>query len=214
MIYLAIGLVIIAAICLILGLFWTRARIFLLVASFLALANSYAAAPLNWISFAKGSGFWLSPLFPKTPAIPLEKLALPTDSPETIIQKMGCFVCHKIPHIPQSRQSDYGPLLIPGATAPRWIESPEYQERVKSGKAKATTPREYIVESILYPDAFVIPGYSDKDDTERSLMYPHYAERFTQGGLDKLTDYLLTLDVQAAVEDGLIFAHQPPPKKE
>jgi hypothetical protein len=208
MIYLAIGLGIVAAICLVVGLFWSRARVFLLVISFLALANSYAAAPLNWISFAKGSGFWLSPILPRTPPIPLEKLALPTDSPESIIQKMGCYVCHKIPRIPLSRQSDYGPILIPGTMAPRWITSSIYQERVKAGKAKATTPREYISESILNPDAFIVPGYSDKNDPEKSLMYPHYAERFTQSGLEVLVNYLLTLDVQAAVQDGLIVGHQ------
>jgi hypothetical protein len=208
MIYLAIGLVIVAAICLILSPFWARARVFLLVASFLALANSYAASPLNWISFVKGSGFWLIPILSRTPPIPLEKLALPTDSPEAIIQKMGCYVCHKIPRIPLSRQSDYGPILIPGTMAPRWITSSIYQERVKAGKARATTPREYIIESILDPDAFIVPGYSDKNDLEKSLMYPHYAERFTQGGLEVLADYLLTVDVQAAVQDGLIFGHQ------
>ncbi len=207
MIDVAIGLIIVAVLCLLSALFWKRARIFLFFACFIALANSYAAAPLNWISFVKGSGFWIAPILPKTPPIPLEKLALPTDSPKTIIQKMGCYVCHKIPGIPQSRQSDYGPLLIPGTTASQWMTSPDYQERVKEGKAKATTPRDYIIESILNPDAFIVPGYSEKNLPEQSLMYPYYAERFTQDGVERLADYLLTLDIQAAVQDGLIVAH-------
>jgi hypothetical protein len=207
MIYLAIGLIVLSVICLLISMFWTRARVFLLVFSFLALANSYAAAPLNWISFVKGSGFWLTPILPRTPPIPVEKLALPIDSPKMIIQKMGCFVCHKIPGISQSRQSNYGPLLILGTTAHQWITSADYQARVKAGKAKATTPREYIIESILNPDAFIVPGYSDKSDPEKSLMYHYYAERFTQNGLEKLADYLLTLDAQAAVKDGLILGH-------
>jgi hypothetical protein len=210
MIYLAIGLIGLASICLLLAIFWTRVRIFLLVFSFLALANSYAAAPLNWISFVKGSGFWLTPILSHTPPLPLEKLALPTDSPKAIIQKMGCFVCHKIPGISQSRQSDYGPLLIPGTTAQQWVTSPDYQARVKAGKARATTPREYIIESILNPDAFIVPGYSDKSNPDQSLMYPHYAERFTRDGLERLADYLLTLDAQAALQDGLIFGHERP----
>jgi hypothetical protein len=212
MTYVSIGLITLGVLSLTLSLFWGWARTFLLILTFFALLNSYFAAPLSWKSFVAGGGFWLLPILPMDPPIPLQNLALPTESPETIMVKMGCHVCHKIPRIPQSRLSEYGPILIPGTTAPEWIKTKEYQDRVKAGRARATTAREYIMESILNPDAFVVEGYSDQRNPEVSLMYHHYPERFTQGALEKLTDYLLTLDVYAAVEDGLIFAHQSPPQ--
>ena len=38
-------------------------------------------------------------------------------------------------------------------------------------------------------------------------MYHHYQKRFTQGGLEVLVDYLLTLDVNDAMRDGFIIGH-------
>jgi hypothetical protein len=207
MMIVAVSLIFVSVISLVLSFFWARARALLLIVTFFALLNSFFSAPLNWMSFVQGSGFRLSAISPSDPPIELHKLALPTDSPEKIILKMGCHVCHKIPHIPQSRRSDFGPVLISGTTAARWMATEEYQERVRAGKANATTPREYVIESILDPDAFIVPGFTDPKDPEISPMYPHYAKRFTPGALEKLADYLLTLEVRAAVEDGLILAH-------
>lgn len=207
MIYAAVGLIISAAVCLVLALFWGKARAVLWIACGFALLNSYFAAPLNWMSFVKTGQFWLAPILPRDPPIPLDKLALPTDSPQAIIYKMGCHVCHQIPHIPESYQSNYGPLLIPGSVAQERIISEEYQAQVQTGKAKATTPRDYIMESILDPNAFIVPGYVAPENPDLYLMYPYYAERFTQGGLEKLADYLLTVDADDAVEAGLIVGH-------
>ena len=120
---------------------------------------------------------------------------------------MGCYVCHKIPYIPASRFSNFGPVLIPKTTAPLRLRSADYRDRVRNGKATATTAREYVMESILDPDAFVVPGYEDNEHPERSLMYHHYNKRFTPGGLEILVDFLLTLDVDTAVKEGLIFGH-------
>jgi hypothetical protein len=203
---LAIALITICGIALILCFFIRRFRTFLLITGLFALINSFIAAPLNWTSLVQGYGFWLSPISDTFP-VSIHKLALPTDTPNVIIQKMGCFVCHKIPYHAASRFSNAGPLLIPKTTAQARIETPEYQERVKMGRASATTAREYIIESILDPDAFIVPGYEKMSSPEESMMYPHYDKRFTKGGLEKLTDYLLTLDVKAAAQEGLIFAH-------
>lgn len=203
MIFLGAGLIALSGICVGLSFFWRRARTTLWIVSFFALLNSYLVAPLHWKSFLNGTGFWLAPLTPREPPPSLEKMALPTDSPESIILKMGCYVCHKIPHIPESYQSGYGPLLIPGTTAPRQIVSPAYQRQVKAGKAKAATPREYVIESILDPSAFIVPGFEDDQYPEISVMYPHYGERFTGAALEKLADYLLTLDANDAAKAGL-----------
>ena len=207
MLFTAIILIGVFFVSFILSFFMKRWRTYLLVTGFFALINSFIAAPLNWTSLAGGYGFRLTPISPSSPSVPTLKLALPTDTPEVIIQKMGCYVCHKIPHIAASRFSSVGPLLVLKTTAPTRITDPEYQARVAIGKARANTLREYIIESILDPDAFIVPGFEKADNPEESPMYHHYDKRFTQGGLEKLADFLLTLDVKSAAQDGLIFIH-------
>jgi len=207
MIYAAILLITISCFTLILAFFNKRWRAFLLVTSFFALINSSIAAPLNWMSLLSGYGFWLSPISSSFPPVPIDKLALPTDTPEDMIQKMGCHICHKIPHIPASRNSIVGPILIEKTMAPMRIASSEYQARVKVGKAHAISPREYVIESILDPSAFIVPGFEKKEGPDESPMYPHYANRFTRSGLEKLVAFLLTLDAKAAAQEGLMFAH-------
>jgi hypothetical protein len=117
-------------------------------------------------------------------------------------------VCHKIPYLPESRESDYGPIIINGSTSEMIIASPKYQEQVHTGIAKATTAREYIKESILTPSAYILPGYEDTKNPKHSPMYRYYGERFTEGGLEVLVDYLLTLTVEDAMNDGLIIGHR------
>jgi hypothetical protein len=207
MVYLAVSLILAAVVCFIWSFFWNRGRVGLWIIGLVSILNSFFAAPLNWMSFVQGTGFRISPIETTGAPVELQKLALPTDTPEQILLKMGCYVCHRIPRIPQSRQSHFGPLLIPGSTAAQWIGTEEYRERVRSGKAAAKTPREYIVESILQPDAFIVPGFSETNNPERSLMYQSYSQRFTRPALEKLADYLLTLDAHAAIQDGLVMGH-------
>ena len=205
--WISIGLLIIACVALILRFLVKRWKTFLWITAVFAILNSFVAAPKNWISLINGHEFWFRPITPTTPAIPIERLALPTDTPQVIIRKMGCYVCHKIPEIPESHFSSFGPLLIPKTIAPLRLTSPEYIAQVKENKANATTPEEYIQESILNPDAFIVPGYEDTKNPDISIMYHHYSRRFTQGALDVLTEHLLTLDVETAAKDGLVFSH-------
>lgn len=124
----------------------------------------------------------------------LKKTALLTDTPDVIIEKMGCFVCHKIPTISLATKGVIGPMLILKTNAEKRIASPEYQAAVREGKAKATTPREYVLESILNPGAFVVEGFSDG-------MPADYRSKFTVGALEKLADFLLTLDEEIALKE-------------
>lgn len=123
-------------------------------------------------------------------------VALDSDTPEQIVQKMTCFACHKIPGIAIAKTGMIGPLLIEKTNAPNRIKSAEYQKAVKEGKAHATTPREYIVESIMNPGAFIVPGFADD-------MIKDFSHKFTVAGLDKLVDYLLQQDAAAAIKDGM-----------
>jgi len=137
---------------------------------------------------------------PPQNAAPVSKkgppLALGSDTPAQIVQKMGCFVCHRIPTVPNAKIGSLGPLLVLKSSASRRIRSPEYQKAVSEGRAHATTEREYVIESILHPEAFQVPGFPDD-------MAKDYNTRFTVEAFDKLVDFLLTLDEETARREGL-----------
>jgi len=122
------------------------------------------------------------------------KTALIDDTPEEMIEKMGCFVCHKIPSVPIATIGVIGPVLALKDTAERRLKSPEYQLALKEGRVHARTPKEYVVESILHPGAFIVPGFRDR-------MLGDYELKFTVGGLEKLADFLLSLDESMLAED-------------
>ena len=124
------------------------------------------------------------------------KIAMQDDTPDQIVEKMGCFACHKIPGIAIAKIGMIGPLLIEGFNAPNRIKSKEYQEAVKAGKANARTPKEYVMESIMKPDAFIVPGFQDD-------MLKDFATKFTFAALEKIAEYLLQQDEAAAIRDGL-----------
>ncbi len=119
----------------------------------------------------------------------LAKTALLTDTPEEMIKKMGCFVCHKIPSVSIASTGLIGPELTMKTKAIKRINSKEYLNAVAVNRARAETPKEYILESILDPAAFVVPGYGDGDG-----MPLDYGTKLTVGALDKLADFLLTID--------------------
>ncbi len=125
------------------------------------------------------------------------------DSPERIVSRLGCGVCHQIPGMAAARSGVEGPLLIPRATAARRLASPQYREAVVLGRATATAPREYVVESILTPSAFIVPGFEQSSTPSVSAMPDHFGRALTVAELDTLVDYLVTLDCGAAARDGL-----------
>jgi hypothetical protein len=140
------------------------------------------------------------------------KIALPADTPEQIITKMQCFVCHQIPTIAMAKIGVIGPILIEGENAKKRMASPEYKARIKAGKATATTPKAYVMESIMHPNAFVVPAFVI-GDPEKSAMIQDFAQKFTFDALEKLTAFLLSLDCKAAMKDGLKGPPQEPVDK-
>lgn len=123
-------------------------------------------------------------------------IALNSDTVEQVVQKMTCFICHKIPGIAIAKTGMVGPLLIEGTNAPKRIKSPEYLKAIKEKKASARTPRDYVMESIMNPAAFIVPGFADD-------MLKDFKHKFTVGGLEKLVDYLLLQTAETAIKDGL-----------
>lgn len=129
-------------------------------------------------------------------AAPGLPVAMEEDTPEQIVAKMGCNICHKIPGISIAKTGVVGPLLIEGVNASNRIKSPEYKQAIKEGKAHARTPKEYVMESIMDPAAFIVPGFADD-------MLKDFSKKFTFAALEKMADYLLEQDVSKALLDGL-----------
>lgn len=90
--------------------------------------------------------------------------------------KAGCTVCHTIPGIPGAN-GQVGPVLILGATGAERLGDPSY-------KGEAKTVREYVVESVVDPRRFVVPGYP-------ALTMPTwYGEKLSALALEKIAAYL------------------------
>jgi cytochrome c2 len=137
-------------------------------------------------------------------------IALAADKPEQIFLKMGCVACHQIPGIAASKFGMIGPLLMEGHNAPRRIASPEYQAQVKAGKAHAKTPKDYIMESIMDPNAFIVPAFTPKTNPTVSPMIQDFATKFTYAALEHVADYLLQQNCDTAKKDGLNGPGQEP----
>lgn len=129
-------------------------------------------------------------------------IVMGTDKPEDMIKKMGCGACHTIPTT-ENKFGAIGPVLIEKTNSSKRIASPEYQARVKAGKAHATTPKEYIIESIMNPSAYVIPAFKNPGAPEVSMMPGDFSKKFTYEAVDKLADFLLSIDAAAAAKDGI-----------
>ncbi len=123
-------------------------------------------------------------------------IALESDTPDQIVAKNGCFACHKIPGIAAAKIGMIGPLLIEGTNALNRIKSPEYKKAMAEGKVHATTPKEYVMESIVNPAAFIVPGFQDD-------MLKDFAHKFTFAALSKMADYLLEQTAEKAIKEGL-----------
>jgi len=120
----------------------------------------------------------------------LSKVGLSKEPPDLIIEKLACYVCHKIPTVRIAQVGTIGPVLTLKATAAQRIQSPEYRRALSEGKVRATTPKEYIIESILNPSGFIVPGFDD-------AMPKNFKERLTFGAAESLAEFLLTLDEEA-----------------
>jgi len=88
----------------------------------------------------------------------------------------GCAVCHTIPGIEAAKGRE-GPGLVLGINGPKRLADPNY-------KGSATTVREYIMESILTPGAYVVSGYPDR------VMPRWYGKKLNAKALDRIASYL------------------------
>lgn len=93
-----------------------------------------------------------------------------------IFTRSGCSVCHFIPGIPGAN-GQVGPPLVLGTTGPKRLNDPTYH-----GSAK--TVHDYIVESVLEPQRFIVPGYP------AHTMPAWYGSKLSALALEKIASYL------------------------
>lgn len=94
----------------------------------------------------------------------------------TIFTKAGCPVCHTIPGI-AGADGRVGPPLFIGTTGPDRLRDPTYRGR-------AGTVHDYVIESVLEPGLFVVPGYP------AGTMPTWYGARLSALALEKIAVYL------------------------
>jgi hypothetical protein len=112
------------------------------------------------------------------PALAPEIMPLVTGEEPTavIFTRAGCPVCHRIPGI-AGADGRVGPPLWLGTTGQDRLRDPAYGGR-------ATTIHEYIVESVVEPGTFVVPGYPV------NTMPSWYGEKLSALALEKIAAYL------------------------
>lgn len=93
-----------------------------------------------------------------------------------IFTMAGCPVCHTIPGIPGAT-GQVGPPLILGTTGEQRLRDPNYQ-------GDATTVHDYVVESVLEPGRFLVPGYPDR------TMPRWYGSKLSALALERIAAYL------------------------
>ena len=150
-------------------------------------------ATLSFVMFGPSSLSGSSPVAIKgagkvtgTPTSPQIKVSLkniPLSTGDEPIDKLfvqsGCAACHTIPGIEAAKGRE-GPRLVLGTNGPKRLADSNY-------RGTATTVHEYIMESILAPGAYVVPGYPDR------VMPRWYGKKLNAKALDRITTYLQTL---------------------
>jgi hypothetical protein len=111
-------------------------------------------------------------------AVSPEKVPLTTGEEPIaeIFTRAGCPVCHVIPGIPGAN-GHVGPKLVLGTTGQLRIHSPSY-------KGQAHTVRAYVVESVLDPDRYIVPGFPGR------TMPAWYGSKLSALALEKIAAYL------------------------
>ena len=93
-----------------------------------------------------------------------------------IFTRAGCLACHTIPGIPGAN-GRVGPPLELGNTGLARLADPAYR-----GHAK--TVHDYVIESVLEPGLFVVPGYP------AGTMPAWYGAKLSALALEKIASYL------------------------
>ena len=115
-----------------------------------------------------------------SPTAPPAAAPPPNEVVERILIEQGCGGCHTMQGI-SGMTGAIGPDLTRiGAVAAERIQDPNYT-------GSATTPAEYIRESIIDPNVYVVEGF-------QPVMPPGFGDRIPPDQLDLLVEYLASLE--------------------
>jgi hypothetical protein len=123
---------------------------------------------------------------PPAPKLPLKAkiysplLAYGDEPIEEIFGKAQCGMCHTIPGILKATGA-IGPSLAMKSVASLRLADPAYE-------GNATSIREYLIESILFPSLYVPSGYPD--DTHPKV----YGEQLSAKALYRIVEYLSQME--------------------
>jgi hypothetical protein len=101
---------------------------------------------------------------------------------DVMINTLGCPLCHTIPGI-EGAVGELGPKLHEKINAPNRIKDPNY-------KGKAKTGRDYVKESILNPNAYIVFNEAEGEPFPEGVMPQDFANKLSVNALDKLVDFI------------------------
>lgn len=101
------------------------------------------------------------------------------ESGERLATSLGCDACHIL--------ADVGPAWLPAADTPGIGERAETRFEQENYTGQATDATEYLVESIVLPDAFVVQSYAE------AVMPGDYPDQLTTQEVADLVAYMLSL---------------------
>ena len=118
---------------------------------------------------------------------PKEEVEAPTfvtgaEPIDVMINTLGCPLCHTIPGI-EGAVGELGPKLHEKINAPKRIKDPRY-------KGKAKTGRDYVKESILNPNAYIVFNEEAGEPFPEGVMPQDFANKLSVNALDKLVDFI------------------------
>lgn len=145
----------------------------IIVVALVLLYVVWALRPSHSSSTGRAASKNAAPALVTADMIPLVSGDEPTGE---IFTRAGCPVCHTIPGIPGAN-GQVGPPLILGVTGTQRLADPSY-------RGKASTVHEYVVESVVEPSAFVVPGYPER------TMPVWYGAKLSALALEKIAEYL------------------------
>lgn len=99
-----------------------------------------------------------------------------TETPEEMINILGCPLCHTIPGV-EGAAGTLGPKLVEKTTTPERLADPNYKGTAKSA-------REYTQESILNPNAYIVEGFPE------GVMPQDFGSKLSVDALNKLVDFI------------------------
>lgn len=135
--------------------------------------DALAAFIMNWAKTAPDVVVEIRP----TPT-PLPVEATPEERGLAAFMAVACNACHAIQDV-EGAVGQVGPDLTHIAT-------------VAAGRIPGVSARDYIVESIVDPDAFIVPD-CPIGPCQRGLMPPDFGQRLSEQELDDLVAFLLSL---------------------